>query len=273
MTPPILARFFQRRSASLGISVALLYGANTVGAACGALLAGYLVIPALGMFKTTLATALLNLVVAALALRLFGRLPAEAIATPLASAAPPAAGADPGARRLGRLALLLLALGGVVTLALEVNYIHLLAVVAGNSVYAFSLMLFAFLLGLAGGAQIAHWLPRAARSRCAWRGRVRPGRGDSARGVPVGFTARVLRLLCLLPGSRGLRHARTDPRPGVRGGDAAPGAGHRRALPPDDGGRGPRPSGAADPGAGPGRGAQHRGQHRGRAACRLRAAA
>jgi predicted membrane-bound spermidine synthase len=160
MTLPILARFFQSRSASLGASVALLYGANTVGAALGALLAGYLVIPALGMFKTTLSTALLNLMVAALALRLFGQLPAETTAaTPPASAtAHPATSADPGARRLGRLALLVLALGGVVTLALEVNYIHLLAVVAGNSVYAFSLMLFAFLLGLAGGAEIARWL-------------------------------------------------------------------------------------------------------------------
>ena len=173
MTLPILARFFQSRSASLGTSVALLYGTNTVGAALGALLAGYLVIPALGMFKTTLSTALLNLVVAALALRLFQKLPPEASASaPAASAAArPGPSTDPEARRLGQLALLLLALGGVVTLALEVNYIHLLAIVAGNSVYAFSLMLFAFLLGLAGGAQIAHWLlaSRVALALClAW---------------------------------------------------------------------------------------------------------
>lgn len=172
MTLPILARFFQSRSASLGASVALLYGANTVGAAFGALLAGYLIIPALGMLKTTLSTALLNLVVAGLALRLFERLPGEAIAVPLAPGAA-RAGAPNGLaeRRLGRVALLLLALGGVMTLALEVNYIHLLAVVAGNSVYAFSLMLFAFLLGLAGGAQIARWLlkSRAPLALClAW---------------------------------------------------------------------------------------------------------
>jgi predicted membrane-bound spermidine synthase len=172
MTLPILARFFQHRSSSLGASVALLYGANTVGAACGALLAGYLVIPGLGMLKTTLVTALLNLVVAALALRLFERLPPETTAAaPASASAHPLASADPQAQRLGRLALLALALGGVVTLALEVNYIHLLAVVAGNSVYAFSLMLFAFLLGLAGGAQIAHWLlgSRAPLALClAW---------------------------------------------------------------------------------------------------------
>jgi predicted membrane-bound spermidine synthase len=65
-------------------------------------------------------------------------------------------------RHLGRVALLTLAVGGVVTLALEVNYVHLLAVVAGNSVYAFSLMLFAFLLGLGAGAELARHLLRLA---------------------------------------------------------------------------------------------------------------
>ncbi|OGA24050.1 MAG: hypothetical protein A3I02_14865 [Betaproteobacteria bacterium RIFCSPLOWO2_02_FULL_67_26] len=56
------------------------------------------------------------------------------------------------------MALVILGVGGIVTLALEVNYIHLLAVVAGNSAYAFSLMLFTFLLGLAAGAELARRL-------------------------------------------------------------------------------------------------------------------
>ena len=49
----------------------------------------------------------------------------------------------------------MLFVGGILTLALESTYIHLLAVVAGNSAYAFSLMLFAFLIGLGGGAQLS----------------------------------------------------------------------------------------------------------------------
>lgn len=157
-TLPILARFVESRAASLGVSVGLLYGANTVGAALGALAAGYLIIPALGVWKTTLATAGLNFTVAWLALRLAQRVGETAPqAAARVAAAPPAAVAEEE-RRLGRVALVLLAAGGVVTLALEVNYIHLLAVVAGNSVYAFSLMLFAFLVGLAAGAEIARRL-------------------------------------------------------------------------------------------------------------------
>jgi spermidine synthase len=157
-TLPVLARYCSMRAAPLGISVAWLYAANTIGAAAGALLAGYVVIPALGVWKTTLTAAALNLVVAWLAFGLHGRtgsLPGGALG--VESFARYSAG-DPEARRLGIVALVVLAVGGAVTLALEVDYIHLLAVVAGNSVYAFALMLFAFLLGLAGGAECARWL-------------------------------------------------------------------------------------------------------------------
>lgn len=157
-TLPILARFFEPRAASLGTSVALLYGANTMGAALGALMAGYWILPALGMWRTTLTAAALNLAVAWLALRLAQRLPGEQPAAARSTATPGVAGAE--ARRLGHVALVVLTVGGVVTLALEVNYIHLLAVVAGNSVYAFSLMLFTFLLGLGAGAEVARRLLR-----------------------------------------------------------------------------------------------------------------
>jgi spermidine synthase len=156
-TLPILARYFELRAVSLGTSVAFLYGANTFGAALGALLAGYWVLPELGVWRTTLTAAGLNLAVAWLALTLTRRLPSAQPAT-VPAVAPAAQGAE--ARRLGHIALVVLGVGGVVTLALEVNYIHLLAVVAGNSVYAFSLMLFTFLLGLGAGAEIARQLLR-----------------------------------------------------------------------------------------------------------------
>jgi predicted membrane-bound spermidine synthase len=157
MTLPILARFFEGRATTLGASVAMLYGANTVGAALGALLAGYFIIPVLGIWKTTLTAAGLNFVVVWLAFKLQARLQAQAPgAAPDRVRAPDLDGGRE--RRLGHIALVTLTAGGVVTLALEVNYVHLLAVVAGNSVYAFSLMLFAFLLGLGAGAELGRRL-------------------------------------------------------------------------------------------------------------------
>lgn len=159
MTLPLLARFLSDRRETLGLSVATLYGANTFGAAAGALLSGYLLIPLLGIQKTIFLAAAVNLLVALAGLRLAARLGMPSLS---AQAGEQAAGGL--ARREGWLALCALAVGGVLTLMLEVDYIHLLAVVAGNSVYAFSLMLATFLAGLAGGAGLAHRLLAACRS-------------------------------------------------------------------------------------------------------------
>jgi predicted membrane-bound spermidine synthase len=161
MTLPVLARFFQDRASSMGKSVAMLYGANTFGAALGALLAGYFVLPALGVQRTTLAAAVINLVVAVLAIELHKRVlksetsSRDAVTEPIAPAASAPRGRDGDLQWLAKLAVLTLAVGGAVTLAIEVKYMHLLAVVAGNSTYAFSLMLFTFLAGLGLGAEMA----------------------------------------------------------------------------------------------------------------------
>lgn len=158
MTLPVLARYFEQRAQTLGRTVAMLYGANTLGAALGALLTGYLILPAVGVLGTTFLAAAANLLAVVLAVNLAkqagGWTPMDLPVQPLSSTA------GPSDLRLGRVALLLLTVGGAITLALEVNYIHLLAVVAGNSVYAFSLMLFAFLIGLGAGSECARHLLR-----------------------------------------------------------------------------------------------------------------
>jgi predicted membrane-bound spermidine synthase len=162
ITLPALARFFEPAEASMGRSVAALYGANTLGAAFGALLAGYAILPVLGLTRSIALTAIGSLLVALVALKLRERVSVGERGA-LAPAAPrdagPAAGSMPH-RGLLALAFATLLVTGLVTLALEVLYMHLLAVVAGNSAYAFSLMLFTFLLGLGGGAALSRGLLR-----------------------------------------------------------------------------------------------------------------
>ena len=163
MTLPILVRFFEQRRQALGVSVAGLYAANTGGAALGALLAGYAILPALGMTRATLVAVALNLLAAYLGFRLSksAALLEPAAPAKVATVYKPSAQLDgASSRALSYLALAILGIGGIVTLALEVNYVHLLSVVAGNSVYAFSLMLFAFLFGLGLGAEAARRLLR-----------------------------------------------------------------------------------------------------------------
>ncbi len=161
-TMPLLTRHFAERDDTLGTAVGLLYGINTLGAATGAILTGYLLMPTLGVTRSLLVAVGINLVVAVVAIILDLRVSPEA---PIARRAEPLApevmvSATQSERRVGIVAVVVLTVGGAVTFGLETTYTHLLAVVAGNSTYAFSLMLFSFLLGLGGGSTVSRRLLR-----------------------------------------------------------------------------------------------------------------
>ena len=126
-----------------------LYAANTLGAAAGALCAGYWLIPALGMRGTLGLSCLVDLGVAVAAVAIARRLGD----VPAAQEDSYALDHEPGQGR--RLALLFLFVTGAITMMLEVSTMHLLAVVIGNSVYAFALMVACFLLGLGLGGSFA----------------------------------------------------------------------------------------------------------------------
>ena len=157
-TLPVLAQALGGRLKRIGLNVAWLYFVNTAGAALGALTTSYVVIPWLGAEKTTWLAAALNMLVGVAALVLSRRsaqvqtMGTEAEMEPLPVTLAPL----PGNAALA--ALLALGGGGVLSLGLEVVYVHMLSIVAGNSVYAFGLMLATFLLGLAGGGEAARRL-------------------------------------------------------------------------------------------------------------------
>jgi spermidine synthase len=152
-TLPLVARRLLDGDTAMSDAVGRLYGANTLGAALGAIVTGYFVIPFFGLTMTTWVGVVLDLVVALVALRMAAGSGAPSSEPPRAVEEVAPDDADGPRRRL--VATIILGGGGVVTLALEVLYTHLLAVVAGNSTYAFSLMLFAFLVGLGFGSAIA----------------------------------------------------------------------------------------------------------------------
>lgn len=65
-TLPILSRLFATEAGSLGRRVGLLYALNTLGAVVGTALAGYVLLPALGMRATLWLAATVNLIVGGL---------------------------------------------------------------------------------------------------------------------------------------------------------------------------------------------------------------
>ncbi len=128
---------------------ALLYGANTLGAVCGVAGAGFLTIPLFGLHASLLLSAGLNFVAALGAIAL-SRHPAQ---TPAPEAPPGVPTALPAAVLPRARALLLAAvLMGATSLAFEVLWTRILVFYLGSSVYAFSLMLVGFLLGVAVGS-------------------------------------------------------------------------------------------------------------------------
>ncbi len=143
---PVLARAVAGDEDRIGGEVGGLYAVNTFGAVVGTFVAGFLAIPGIGVQSTLRATAAVNLAVGIVAIALARgrrRLPARTVETPRRSA-PTAAGT--------RLLLAAFGISGFCAMVLEVAWTRALALVLGSSVYAFSLMLLAFLLGLASGS-------------------------------------------------------------------------------------------------------------------------
>ncbi len=136
MTLPLLIRCFapeERRH-----HAARLYGLNTAGAVVGTLLAGYFLLPTFGISHTIYATAVVNGLLLIAALRLSPGL--ESYSQPPSSA--------PAFHPL----YLLFLLTGFATLSYEILWTRALSMYFGSSVYAFSAILAAFLLGIASGS-------------------------------------------------------------------------------------------------------------------------
>lgn len=155
-TLPILSRVIVTRVARVGRELGSLYAINTVGAVAGSLAAGFYLIGRLGLHGAVDVAVFGNLAVGIIAWFASTRpglvnIPAV---TSSSSPATPAAvhrSADAQARRRYRIALWAFALSGLSSFAYEIFWTRSLVFLLGNTTYAFTLMLTAFLLGIALG--------------------------------------------------------------------------------------------------------------------------
>ncbi len=137
--------------------LSFLYAVNTAGGAIGALTSAYLVLPALGVRGTIWAAALTNVAVGVTAIVVGRRVSgtnAASVSTNANDEAPNVS--SPALYEHGpyreRTALAFAFASGFVVFAAEVVETHLLALLIGNSAYAFGLMLAVFLVCLSIGA-------------------------------------------------------------------------------------------------------------------------
>ncbi len=151
-TLPLLSRVVagQHDPAGGGRRLSALYAINTAGGAIGALASAYAILPALGVHGTMTAAALANVGIGAVAFFTGRALPAAPAPAAHGEGAHEAH-ADDAPSRAG-LFLGLAFASGFLVFAAEVVQTHLLALLIGNSAYAFGLMLAVFLVCLAIGA-------------------------------------------------------------------------------------------------------------------------
>lgn len=151
-TLPVLAKLLERSGGRIGVKTGLLYGINTVGAVVGTAVAGFWLIPALGMQISTGIAIAFNLAVTGLAFIIQRAMVRAQAAAP---AVPETAGAGPlelHAASVKRGALLVYAISGFAAMAYQLAWTKVLSGVLGTTTYAFSAMLTTFLFGLSIGA-------------------------------------------------------------------------------------------------------------------------
>ncbi len=154
-TLPVLTSLLVRHHEDFSGRLSWLYAINTFGAVAGACVAGFVLLPRLGVSGSIHAAVAVNIAIALLAMVVDSRLPSAATGP-----APGSAGAETRPSTHGalesepalRLAYWGTALAGAAALALEVLWTRALAVSAGTTTYAFTVMLAAFLTGIALGS-------------------------------------------------------------------------------------------------------------------------
>lgn len=165
-TFPLLMKHFQPRSVSAEDKAEWLYATNCTGAVVGALLAGFMFIPSIGLRHTLWYVGFANVVLGAAALAL-GRTARRAAQGGGETIEPKPASAevtDSKARRPLRPVYAAIAISGATSMVYELVWIRMFAITLGGSTYAFTLMVAAFITGIAIGSLFVAWSPRLRHS-------------------------------------------------------------------------------------------------------------
>ena len=145
-TLPVLAAALVSSSTRDSNSVTRLYACNLLGAIAGTLIAGFVLLPLLGVRKTFAIAAILNVLVGVIAILLQRRATSTTAETPL--------DADHSIATVdsSRFWLFAALMSGFVTISTQVSWTRILTMIIGSSTYAFSIVVALFLIGLALGA-------------------------------------------------------------------------------------------------------------------------
>lgn len=150
-TLPVLSRFVSGHPEQLRRHLSFLYGFNTLGAVCGAFLAGFVLLRLYAVSTTLYLAVATNVLIGVVSLMLQERFAGVSAPEGRAPQAP-AAVATPDGPLPVTLVLWGIGLSGFCALGYEVLWTRILTIAVGASVYGFAIILVAFLTGIALGS-------------------------------------------------------------------------------------------------------------------------
>jgi spermidine synthase len=184
-TFPVASRWFVQGAGVAARDAGTLYAANTIGAAAGALVAGFVLLPFMGLYGATWVAVALNAAAAIGAfvlstrqqplIQIDGGMLSSSEGSPVVSDRKraggkkrPATSAAAPARATREapspaLAAIALGISGFASLTLQVVWTRLLALILGPTTYAFSIIVSVFIAGLAVGAAVSSRLASRVR--------------------------------------------------------------------------------------------------------------
>jgi len=163
-TLPLLTRFVSGRPEKLGRHLSFLYGFNTLGAVTGTAAAGFLMLRFYSVSTTLYLAILLNSFAGVLSILIANKVSAVPGRLPMDTESDHVNGAHKSPERAAaprefairfpiRIVFLGIGISGFCALGYEVLWTRILTLTIGTSVYGFTVMLVAFLTGIALGSQ------------------------------------------------------------------------------------------------------------------------
>jgi len=149
-TLPVIIKQVSKNK-SLGKMTAKFYGLNTLGAVLGVILAGFVLMPMIGISKTVMLTAGVNIAIGVMVIKMAKRMKSAKLKV---SRLVKKIGENRGESDDRQIKLVMWGLfgTGLAGLGLEVLWTRMLVLVIGVSTYAFSIVLLTFLLGIGLGS-------------------------------------------------------------------------------------------------------------------------
>lgn len=187
-TLPVLCRFYVLHPDHIGSRTGRLYGLNTAGAAAGILLCGFLLIKSLGVWMTLVVFAGINSLIG-LGCLILSRFPAD---KPGQSGHPPghfdcaSIPSTPVPSKFvfqngpAQWGLILFIVSGFCAMGYEVLWTRLLGLIVGPTTYCFTLVVSAFIIGLALGSMLFGWAADKTAGPITWLAATQIGAAVSA---------------------------------------------------------------------------------------------